>query len=54
MIRIFEDQASRERYRDYSNSCSNEFDDETLGAPRDRDCLLPSPLPPSMREVLFS
>lgn len=32
MIRIFGDQASRERYRDYSNSCSNEFDDETLGA----------------------
>jgi hypothetical protein len=43
MIRIFEDQASRERYRDYSNSCSNEFDDETLGAPRDRDCVCSHP-----------
>jgi len=29
----------RERYRYYSNSCSNEFDDETLGAPHDRDCV---------------
>jgi hypothetical protein len=43
MIRIFGDQALRERYRDYSNSCSNEVDDETLGAPRDRDCVCSHP-----------